>query len=102
MNKEEQKNVVKPAPTRGAKDPVRRSEIARMGGLALSKDHAHMVALGKKGGAALRERCTDPEYFAKLGKKGGLVSAAVPGRMAELGRKGGLARKKAKTENSGG
>lgn len=56
-------------------DPETRREVARKGGLAISKDRARMAALGRKGGAAMVAKYGS-EHFKKLGAKGGAASRA--------------------------
>lgn len=48
--------------------PEVRREVARKGGLAVSKNRAHMAAIGKKGGL---ECSKDRAFMAKIGRKGG-------------------------------
>lgn len=51
-----------------AMDPTTRKEVARKGGLAISRDRARMAALGRIGGA---KRAEDREAMAEMGRKGG-------------------------------
>ena len=44
------------------------SEVARLGGLAVSEDRKHMSEMGKKGGAVMGK---NTEHMARIGKKGG-------------------------------
>jgi len=63
-------------PKRGtaAMDPETRKEVARKGGLAVSRNRAHMAHIGKKGGQTISR---DREHMAKIGKKGGQSSRAA-------------------------
>ena len=45
-----------------------RREAARTGGLAVSRDRAHMAEIGRKGGEKVSQ---DREHMARIGKKGG-------------------------------
>jgi general stress protein YciG len=57
-----------------AMDPETRKEVARKGGLAVSKNRAHMALIGKKGGQTISR---DREHMARIGKKGGQSSRAA-------------------------
>ncbi len=63
-------------PKRGtaAMDPETRKEVARKGGLAVSRNREHMASIGKKGGQSISR---DREHMAKIGKKGGESSRAT-------------------------
>lgn len=52
-----------------------RREVARKGGLAVSRDRAHMAEIGRKGGQAVSK---DREHMAELGRKGGAVGRWTP------------------------
>lgn len=47
----------------------RQREIARMGGLAVSKNRQHMSEIGKKGGRSVSK---NKKHMAEIGRKGGL------------------------------
>lgn len=47
-----------------AMSPEARQEVARKGGLAVSKDREHMAAIGRKGGAAVSK---DREHMRRIG-----------------------------------
>ena len=47
----------------------KRTEIARLGGLAVSKNKEHMSKIGRKGG-----QTHDRDFFVKIGKIGGKSS----------------------------
>jgi len=53
--------------------PSDRSAFSRKGGLAVSKDKAHMSALGKKGGAVTS---ANRAHMARIGKMGGEAAHA--------------------------
>lgn len=65
------------APTRGglrgtaAMDPDTRKEVARKGGLAVSRNRQHMAEIGRKGGQSVSK---NREHMARIGKKGGAAS----------------------------
>jgi general stress protein YciG len=63
-------------PKRGtaAMDPETRKQVARKGGLAVSKNREHMALIGKKGGQSISR---DREHMARIGKKGGESSRAT-------------------------
>ena len=65
--------AAKPKAARGtaAMDPETRREVARKGGLAVSRNRSHMAEIGKKGGQSISR---DREHMAKIGKKGGETS----------------------------
>ncbi len=64
-------------PRRGtaAMDPQTRREVARKGGLAVSRNREHMAQIGKKGGQSISR---DREHMARIGKKGGETSRTTP------------------------
>jgi general stress protein YciG len=89
----------KPKSARGtaAMDPETRREVARKGGLAVSRNRNHMAQIGKKGGQSISR---DRDHMAKIGKKGGetsrtgrrsheddKLSAIQPQELSELERK---------------
>ena len=54
-----------------AMSPEKRKEIARLGGLATSRDRQQMSENGKKGGAAVSQ---NREHMSKIGRQGGNAS----------------------------
>ena len=54
-----------------AMDPETRHEVARKGGLAVSKNKQHMADIGRKGGQAVSR---NREHMAAIGRKGGEAS----------------------------
>ncbi|MCM2323696.1 MAG: hypothetical protein NDJ90_10590 [Oligoflexia bacterium] len=54
-----------------AMDPETRKEVARKGGLAVSRNRQHMAEIGKKGGLSVSK---NKEHMAKIGRKGGAAS----------------------------
>jgi general stress protein YciG len=54
-----------------AMDPQTRQEVARKGGLAVSRNRAHMAEIGRKGGQSVSK---NREHMAKIGRKGGAAS----------------------------
>ena len=54
-----------------AMDPETRHEVARKGGLAVSKNKQHMAEIGRKGGQAVSK---NREHMAEIGRKGGEAS----------------------------
>src|ERR1700742_2858985 len=54
-----------------AMDPETRKEVARKGGLAVSRNRSHMAEIGRKGGQAVSK---NREHMAKIGRKGGAAS----------------------------
>jgi general stress protein YciG len=54
-----------------AMDPRTRQEVARKGGLAVSRNRQHMAEIGRKGGQAVSK---NREHMAKIGRKGGAAS----------------------------
>ena len=51
-----------------AMDQATRKEVARKGGLAVSKNREHMAEIGRKGGQAVSK---NREHMARIGRKGG-------------------------------
>lgn len=70
------------APQRGglrgtaAMDPDTRKEVARKGGLAVSRNRQHMADIGRKGGQSVSK---NREHMAKIGRKGGAASRGQRG-----------------------
>jgi general stress protein YciG len=66
-------NLEKKTGARGtaAMDQETRKEVARKGGLAVSKNREHMAEIGRKGGQAVSK---NREHMAKIGRKGGAAS----------------------------
>ena len=54
-----------------AMDPETRQEVARKGGLAVSRNRQHMAEIGKKGGQTVSK---NKEHMAEIGRKGGEAS----------------------------
>ncbi len=54
-----------------AMDPATRKEVARKGGIAVSKNRQHMADIGRKGGQSISQ---NREHMAKIGRKGGAAS----------------------------
>lgn len=54
-----------------AMDQATRKEVARKGGLAVSRNREHMAEIGRKGGQAVSK---NREHMAKIGRKGGAAS----------------------------
>jgi uncharacterized protein len=50
-----------------AMDPRTRQEVARKGGLAVSRNRQHMAEIGRKGGQAVSK---NREHMAEIGRKG--------------------------------
>jgi general stress protein YciG len=69
----EDANVDKRTGARGtaAMDAQTRQEVARKGGLAVSRNRQHMAEIGRKGGQAVSK---NREHMAKIGRKGGAAS----------------------------
>lgn len=64
------------SPRRGARgtaamDPKTRQEVARKGGLAVSRNRQHMAEIGRKGGQAVSK---NRDHMAQIGRKGGAAS----------------------------
>lgn len=54
-----------------AMDPETRQEVARKGGLAVSRNKQHMAEIGRKGGQSVSR---NREHMANIGRKGGAAS----------------------------
>ncbi len=54
-----------------AMDPATRQEVARKGGLAVSRNRQHMAEIGRKGGQSVSK---NREHMASIGRKGGEAS----------------------------
>lgn len=54
-----------------AMDPSTRQEVARKGGIAVSRNRQHMAEIGRKGGQRVSQ---NREHMAKIGRKGGAAS----------------------------
>ena len=54
-----------------AMDAKTRQEVARKGGLAVSRNRTHMSAIGRKGGQKVSQ---NREHMAEIGRKGGEAS----------------------------
>ncbi|MDR3608371.1 MAG: hypothetical protein P4M08_13455 [Oligoflexia bacterium] len=54
-----------------AMDPQTRKEVARKGGLAVSRNREHMAEIGRKGGQSVSK---NREHMAQIGRKGGAAS----------------------------
>ncbi len=54
-----------------AMDPATRQEVARKGGLAVSRNKQHMAEIGRKGGQSVSK---NREHMASIGRKGGAAS----------------------------
>ena len=54
-----------------AMDPKTRQEVARKGGIAVSRNRQHMAEIGRKGGQAVSK---NREHMAAIGRKGGEAS----------------------------
>jgi general stress protein YciG len=54
-----------------AMDPQTRQEVARKGGLAVSRNKQHMAEIGRKGGQSVSK---NREHMARIGRKGGAAS----------------------------
>ncbi|MEK6705349.1 MAG: hypothetical protein AABZ06_06130 [Bdellovibrionota bacterium] len=54
-----------------AMDESTRKEVARKGGLAVSRNREHMAQIGKKGGMTVSR---NREHMAQIGRKGGAAS----------------------------
>ena len=58
-----------------AMDPATRQEVARKGGLAVSKNRQHMADIGRKGGQTVSK---NREHMASIGRRGGEKSRGKP------------------------
>jgi general stress protein YciG len=54
-----------------AMDPDTRQEVARKGGLAVSRNRQHMAEIGRKGGQTVSK---NRDHMASIGRKGGEAS----------------------------
>jgi general stress protein YciG len=54
-----------------AMDPQTRQEVARKGGLAVSRNKEHMAEIGRKGGQSVSR---NRDHMAQIGRKGGSAS----------------------------
>ncbi len=54
-----------------AMDPQTRKEVARKGGLAVSRNRQHMAEIGRKGGQSVSK---NRDHMAAIGRKGGAAS----------------------------
>lgn len=54
-----------------AMDPQTRKEVARKGGLAVSRNRQHMAEIGRKGGQTVSK---NRDHMAQIGRKGGAAS----------------------------
>lgn len=54
-----------------AMDPKTRQEVARKGGLAVSRNRQHMAEIGRKGGLSVSK---NRDHMAAIGRKGGAAS----------------------------
>ncbi len=54
-----------------AMDPQTRQEVARKGGLAVSRNKQHMAEIGRKGGQTVSK---NRDHMANIGRKGGEAS----------------------------
>jgi len=59
-----------------AMTPETRQEVARKGGLAVSKNKQHMADIGRKGGMTVSK---NREHMAQIGRKGGEASRKTRG-----------------------
>lgn len=62
-------------------------EIARKGGMAVSRNKAHMAAIGSRGGEAVSK---NRGHMSAIGRKGGEAVSKDREHMARIGRKGGV------------
>jgi general stress protein YciG len=70
-----------------AMDPQTRQEVARKGGLAVSRNRAHMAEIGRKGGQSVSR---NREHMAKIGRKGGAASRGGGGETPGGGEQGSV------------
>jgi general stress protein YciG len=88
-----------------AMDPETRHEVARKGGLAVSRNKQHMAEIGRKGGQTVSK---NREHMARIGRKGGEASrrsrAETPAAAAAMGAEAGkpALTKKPSGETGGG
>lgn len=52
-------------------DPNKRREIARKGGLSVSRNKEHMASIGRKGGETISR---DRQHMSEIGERGGRAS----------------------------
>ena len=75
-------------------DPETRHEVARKGGLAVSRNKQHMAEIGRKGGQAVSK---NRDHMARIGRKGGEASRRTretsTAAMGPIGEKPGLTKK---------
>lgn len=71
------------------KTKMTREEAGRKGGIAVSRDRAHMAAIGRKGGESVSQ---NREHMSTIGHKGGIAVSRDRDHMAQIGRKGGESR----------
>jgi general stress protein YciG len=69
-----------------AMDPQTRKEVARKGGLAVSRNRQHMSEIGRKGGQSVSK---NREHMAKIGRKGGAASRGGAGGSGGAGEQQG-------------
>ena len=70
--------------TEKRKNPMQHTEIARLGGMAVARNRAHMSNPGKRGGASVSR---DREHMVRIGRAGGhKVSVET---MAEIDKREG-------------
>ena len=62
-----------------AMDPDTRQEVARKGGLAVSRNKEHMASIGRRGGQSVSK---NREHMASIGRKGGAASRGSRGSAA--------------------
>src|ERR1700745_4159315 len=76
--KQEGQQGEKRAGARGtaAMDQETRKEVARKGGLAVSRNRQHMAEIGRKGGQSVSR---NREHMAQIGRKGGAASRGTRG-----------------------
>lgn len=87
-----------------AMDPETRHEVARKGGLAVSRNKQHMAEIGRKGGQAVSK---NREHMARIGRKGGEASRRTRGEagaaaMGPSAEKPGLTKKREGGGQQGG
>jgi general stress protein YciG len=69
-----------------AMDAKTRQEVARKGGLAVSRNRQHMAEIGRKGGQAVSK---NREHMAQIGRKGGAASRGSGKTGTSGGEEGG-------------
>lgn len=67
-------------------DPKTRMEVARKGGMAVSRNREHMAAIGRKGGQTVSQ---DRQHMSNIGRKGGEAVSRDRNHMSEIGKRGG-------------